>query len=108
MELRICELAALQANPKLDLGDVSTVNLTQISGGIQRNIVPPAFEAVFDVRLAVTRSAEDFIKQVCTWCQELGGNIQVEYLMFNKHVEPTKTDDSNPFWVAFKKTMDKL
>lgn len=42
----------LESNPKLTIGDVTTVNLTMISGGTQGNVVPPEMSAVIDCRIA--------------------------------------------------------
>lgn len=59
MDYRAEQLAKLKQNPKLSIGDVTTVNLTMLDGGIQHNVVPAMLEATFDVRLAadVDRSA---------------------------------------------------
>lgn len=49
---------------ELQLGDVTTVNLTMINGGIQNNVVPSDITMVFDCRLAVDVDHDAFGKQV--------------------------------------------
>ena len=34
------------------LGDVTTVNLTGVEGGVQHNVVPDEFKAKFDIRVS--------------------------------------------------------
>ena len=34
------------------LGDVTTVNLTGLEGGVQQNVVPSEFVAKFDIRVS--------------------------------------------------------
>lgn len=41
MDFREQEVRKLDNNPDLTIGDVTTVNLTMLSGGIQTNVVPP-------------------------------------------------------------------
>ena len=40
---RAQEKAKLQADPNKTLGDVTTVNLTIINGGVQTNVVPDKY-----------------------------------------------------------------
>lgn len=41
-------------------------------------------------------------------CEEAGGDIKVEYEQKQPRIEPTATNDTNPYWVAFKKAIDKM
>ncbi|XP_052835588.1 aminoacylase-1-like [Drosophila gunungcola] len=108
MEFRKSQVQKLADDSSLTIGDVTTVNLTQLRGGVQSNVVPPLLEAVFDIRIAVTVDIAAFEKQVRDWCAEAGGGIELEFEMKNPFVEPTKIDASNPYWVAFKKALDDL
>lgn len=65
MELREHEVRKLKNNPELLLGDVTTINLTMLEGGVQSNVVPPVLTIVFDVRLALDVDHEQFEQQVC-------------------------------------------
>lgn len=108
MEFRASQVKLLEQNPNLEIGDVTTVNLTQAHGGVQNNVVPPLLEVTFDIRVAVTQDLDALEKQIRNWCEEAGGGIELVFEMKNPYVEPTKTDDSNPFWLAFKQTLDEL
>ncbi|XP_017103230.2 aminoacylase-1-like [Drosophila bipectinata] len=108
MDFRKSQVKRLAKDSNLEIGDVTTVNLTQLRGGVQSNVVPPLLEAVFDIRIAVTVDIAAFEKQIRDWCEEAGGGIELEFEMKNPFVEPTKIDASNVYWVAFKKTLDDL
>lgn len=60
LDLRQLEVQKLENNPELSVGDVTTVNLTMLKGGIQTNIVPPLLTAAFDVRLAIDVDHNEF------------------------------------------------
>ena len=45
-------------NPNLKLGDVTTVNITVVSGGVQFNVVPSEMSVKVDMRIAPTDSHE--------------------------------------------------
>lgn len=64
MEFRQSEIVRLKTNPFFKLGDVTTINLTVIKGGVQSNVVPPVIEAVFDMRLALDVDHDAFDRQV--------------------------------------------
>lgn len=66
MNYRAEQLTKLKQNPKLSIGDVTTVNLTMLEGGIQFNVVPNILEATFDVRLAVDVDHNAFEEMVKT------------------------------------------
>lgn len=66
MNYRAEQLAKLKQNPKLSIGDVTTVNLTMLDGGIQFNVVPNMLQATFDVRLAVDVDRNAFEEMVKT------------------------------------------
>lgn len=64
MKLRRQQVARLENNPELTIGDVTTINLTRLGGGVQSNVVPPQLTAGFDVRLALDVLHEEFLAQV--------------------------------------------
>lgn len=53
MDYRDEQVKKLQNNPEFTVGDVTTVNLTIITGGVQSNVVPSKLTALFDCRLAL-------------------------------------------------------
>lgn len=64
MDLRAAEVAKLAQNPALTVGDVTTVNLTILKGGVQTNVVPPVLTVAFDVRLAIDVDHDEFESNV--------------------------------------------
>jgi aminoacylase len=61
----------LEANSEFTLGDVTTVNLTMISGGVQMNVVPNEFTLGFDMRITPTTNLKEFEKTLNKWCKEV-------------------------------------
>ncbi|EDV42524.1 uncharacterized protein Dana_GF16978 [Drosophila ananassae] len=107
-EFRNSQVEALEKDSTLSKGDVTTVNLTQLSGGVQSNVVPPHFEAIFDMRLAITLDLVVFEKQIRDWCDEAGGGIEVDFFTKEPYIGATKLDASNPYWLALKASFDEL
>ncbi|XP_038214771.1 aminoacylase-1-like [Zerene cesonia] len=108
MTLRDEQKSILDNNPQLTIGDVTTINLTQVHGGVQSNVIPEKLTVVFDCRLAVTVDHEEFENKIKEWCKEAGEGVTYEFEQKNDKIECTKIDETNPFWVAFKSTADKL
>ncbi|KAG6456639.1 aminoacylase-1 isoform X2 [Manduca sexta] len=108
MDYREEQKKILDSNPKLTIGDVTTINLTQLFGGVQSNVVPEKLTAVFDIRLAVTVNHTEFEAMINQWCKEAGEGITLEYEQKNTYVECTKIDGTNPYWVAFKTATDEM
>ncbi|KAK0086018.1 hypothetical protein PV325_004041 [Microctonus aethiopoides] len=107
MDMRANESAKLAAgNHKI--GDVMSINLTKVEGGIQTNVIPEQLTAVFDVRIPPTVDHEDFEQTILGWCREAGDGVSIEFEQKNPKVESTKLDNSNPYWIAFKDACDKL
>ena len=45
-------------------------------------------------------------QQIEQWCSDAGGNITINYLERGIKEGITRTDDTNPFWIAFKNATD--
>jgi len=96
-------------NPKFTLGDVTTSNLTMIEGGVQSNVIPSEMKAVFDCRVTTSFNAEEFKAMVENWATETGiGKDGIFIRFFDEHTANTATDDTNPWWTAFKLACDSL
>ncbi|XP_031829899.1 aminoacylase-1 [Nomia melanderi] len=107
MDLRAKEKEKLK-NPKIQLGDVTTVNLTQLKGGIQTNVVPTSLTAIFDIRLDPSVDHDEFENMIKKWCNEAGSDVTYSFEQKNPKIESTKLDNSNPYWLAFKNVCDEL
>lgn len=96
----------MEDNPQLQLGDVTTVNVTKMKGGKQRNVLPACIEVTVDIRLSVTVDPKEFEKMLQRWAKEAGDGVEVEYLIKQEYCAPTSTDESNPYWKSFKNAID--
>lgn len=105
MDFRKNEEQHLKDNPKLTVGDVTTVNITTINGGIQQNVVPPEITMSVDARMSVTIDHEQFERNIYDWCKQAGPDIEVTFINKLQRIEPTKLDEGNPYWVAFKRVL---
>lgn len=82
--------------------------LSLFQGGVQTNVIPEELTAVFDLRLPPTVDHEEFEATIKRWCEEAGQDVTYSFEEKNPKVESTKLDDSNPFWIAFKKICAEL
>lgn len=89
-------------------GDITSINLTMLNGGCQINVVPPELTVGFDVRLSVDINVEEIENTVNKWCKEAGEGVRIEFFKKSAFIQPTKIDENNPWWVAFKKECDKM
>lgn len=67
MDLRKIEREKLVHNPEFTIGDVTSINLTVMNGGIQTNVLPPLLTVGFDIRLALDVDHDEFEKMVCSF-----------------------------------------
>lgn len=107
-DYRKSQIARLKANSELVTADVTTVNMTILSGGVQSNVIPPQFTLTFDIRLGIDVNHAKFEAMLNQWCDEAGGDIDIEYEQKEDFVEPTSMDSSNVYWGAFKGAVDEL
>lgn len=108
MDFREQEISRLELNPKLLMSDVTTVNLTQVSGGMQNNVVPPELSVTFDMRIAIDVNLDKLLERMQQWCKEAGEDVIIDFHEKGEFVPPTKTDETNKFWTAFKKTTEDM
>lgn len=107
-DYRKTQVAKLKSNSDLVTADVTTVNLTILQGGVQSNVIPPQFSVAFDIRLAIDVNHAQFEAMLNKWCEEAGGDIDVEFEQKEPFVEPTSIESSNIYWTAFKSAVDEL
>ncbi|XP_023171079.2 aminoacylase-1-like [Drosophila hydei] len=105
LEFRTTQVKRLKDDTNLLPGDVTAVNLTILSGGVQNNVLPPLLEAVFDIRIAIDVDLVAFEKQIRDWCTQAGSGIEFEFERKDESSPATKMDASNPFWTAFENSL---
>ncbi|KAF2891559.1 hypothetical protein ILUMI_14614, partial [Ignelater luminosus] len=77
-------------------------------GGVQNNVIPSEFVISIDCRIAITVDLEEFEKTLNKWCEEAGEGVWVEYESKQPRIPVTKLDETNLFWMAFKKAFDDM
>lgn len=95
----------LKKNTCMHLGDVTSVNLTMLSGGVQPNVVPQEFTATFDIRIPPTVDLAEFGNKVDGWCKNAGSTVTYEFLQKGMTQSITPTDDHNPWWVTLSSVL---
>lgn len=69
-------------------------------------MIPQELSVGFDIRIAPDVDHQEFENMIKSWCEEAGQNVSYTILEKDTPVENTKLDESNIFWVAFKKACD--
>ena len=92
----------LENNPEVQLGDVTSLNITEIKGGKQRNVLPPVVEVSIEFRIALTENPVQFEEMLHKWAKDSGENIEIEFLVKGTQVSPTRVDEKNFYWTALE------
>ncbi|XP_031350143.1 aminoacylase-1-like [Photinus pyralis] len=92
----------------LRIGDVTSVNLTMLQGGVQLNVIPNELIMTVDSRIAPTRNLEEWQRTLERWCKEAGEGTFIVFDQKHPQVPVTCIDNSNPYWVAFKNVFEQL
>lgn len=105
LSFRKSEETRLQVNPCMHLGDVTTLNLTILEGGVQPNVVPQEFLATFDIRIPPSVNLLEFEKQLDSWCAAAGDGVTYEFLQKKSGACLTEVNDEKPWWVEMKRVL---
>ncbi|KAK3103076.1 hypothetical protein FSP39_016275 [Pinctada imbricata] len=110
LDFRAHEEKKLKGNSCLRLGDVTTVNLTNVEGGIfpQFNVVPTEMYAGFDIRITPSVDMVAFEEKIKGWCREAGDDVTYEFYQKCQIQETTSTDKSDPWWNTFSTTCENM
>lgn len=98
----------------MKLGDVTTLNLTRIEGGLANNIVPAVFTANFDIRITPNKTdLIEFEKQIQEWIKEAeeGDSGSISYKFLTKKEDKfllSETDDNNIWWKSFNNSINDM
>ena len=82
------------------------INIFYSQGGVEINVLPNELSVAFDIRVAPDVNFTKFDKMIKGWLKEAGEGITYSIINRDIPVESTKLDESNPFWIAFKKTFE--
>jgi len=97
------------------LGDVTTVNLTMLKGGVTGdggitysvNVIPTEAEAAFDIRIPPTVNLDDFMKQLNAWILSEEG-VTYEFLQYTLQNSSTDISDDNKWWKVFRSSLESM
>ncbi|KAF5283245.1 hypothetical protein FQR65_LT13987 [Abscondita terminalis] len=106
-ELRAKSDRLVQGRLKL-YGEHITVNVTQIEGGTEANVLPSEIRLTIDCRLPPSVSLESWEETLDGWCRDAGAGVWMEHLNKSTESGVTKLDDDNKFWVAFRDAAEEL
>uniref|UniRef100_A0A8B9HM50 Peptidase M20 dimerisation domain-containing protein n=1 Tax=Astyanax mexicanus TaxID=7994 RepID=A0A8B9HM50_ASTMX len=95
---------SLDTSECFTLGDVTTVNMTMVNGGVAYNVIPAEMDVSFDMRIPPTVNLQEFEEQIKAWCAEAGEGITYKFAQKFMHQNTTSTEDSDPWWNAFSST----
>ncbi|KAI9228770.1 MAG: Aminoacylase-1 [Piptocephalis tieghemiana] len=107
MEMREEERKRLLHNPDtLNIGDVTSLNLTFLKMGVQFNVVPREAMAGFDIRVTPHVNLAAFKKELESIVHDAGAKI--EYVQYFGDNTLTPIDASNKWWVIFSQHCQKI
>jgi aminoacylase len=89
----------------LELGDVTTININLINGGVQFNVVPDNMELGIDIRVTPFVDFPKFKKEIEDWITQSG--CEFEYYQFFESALLTPLNDDNLLWQIIKKVCEK-
>ncbi|XP_058026749.1 aminoacylase-1 [Ahaetulla prasina] len=104
LEFREHEKQRLKSEGHLTLGDVTSVNLTMLNGGVSFNVVPSELSVAFDIRIPPTEDLKAFEEQLASWCKAAGEGVTYEFQQKYMDQTVTSTEESDPWWKAFSDT----
>lgn len=90
------------------IGDVITVNLTTIEGGVLVNVLPEKLSVTFDIRIPPHVDHQEFENLIKAWCKEAGEGVSFEYYVRNPEIKSTKIDGSVEFWNVLQDTISGM
>uniref|UniRef100_A0A8C2L3V6 N-acyl-aliphatic-L-amino acid amidohydrolase n=1 Tax=Cyprinus carpio TaxID=7962 RepID=A0A8C2L3V6_CYPCA len=104
LEFREKEKHRLNTSECLTLGDVTTVNMTMVKGGVAYNVVPAEMDVSFDLRIPPTDNLQEFEEKIKAWCKEAGEDVTYDFAQKHMDQNFTCTEESDPWWHAFSST----
>ncbi|OLY81847.1 Aminoacylase-1 [Smittium mucronatum] len=86
-------------------GDSTTINLTQVEGGTQPNVVPAFYSVTFDIRVTPHEDINEFRKKITDMATSFG--VETRFHRPDEFSSLTKIDKSNVFIGTFYKSLEK-
>uniref|UniRef100_A0A8C6TEF8 N-acyl-aliphatic-L-amino acid amidohydrolase n=1 Tax=Neogobius melanostomus TaxID=47308 RepID=A0A8C6TEF8_9GOBI len=108
LHFRENEKHRLNTSECLTLGDVTTVNMTMVKGGVAYNVIPAEMDVSFDLRIPPTVNLQEFECQIKKWCKEAGDDVTYKFAQKHMDQNMTSTEDSDPWWSAFSSACKEM
>lgn len=108
LDFRGMEEKKLKSSGCLRLGDVTTINLTMLEGGVQFNVVPNEMKVGFDIRIAPTVDLVEMEERIKTWCADAGEDVTYEFVQKGTDQTLTSIDTADPWWNAFSTACESM
>ncbi|KAK5605361.1 Aminoacylase-1A [Crenichthys baileyi] len=108
LDFREKEKHRLNTSECFTLGDVTTVNLTMVGGGVAYNVIPAEMDVSFDLRIPPTVNLQEFEKQIKRWCKDAGDDVTYEFAQKHMNQNVTSTAENDPWWSAFSSACKSL
>ncbi|XP_065325027.1 aminoacylase-1-like isoform X2 [Gordionus sp. m RMFG-2023] len=108
MEYREQERKRLITDSELTLGDVTTINLTQLKAGVAFNVVPSEIYCTFDMRVTPRVDLSDFENLWKSWVDAAGDGIT--YKFHQRSCKPIMSSIEPGFvwWDAISRVAKKM
>ncbi|XP_061146532.1 aminoacylase-1A-like isoform X1 [Syngnathus typhle] len=90
------------------LGDVTSVNMTMVKGGVAYNVIPAEMDVSFDLRIPPTVNLQEFEKVIQGWCKEAGDGITYDFAQKHMDQNITSTRENDPWWSAFSQACKEM
>jgi aminoacylase len=89
----------------LTLGDVTTTNITLLTGGVQMNVVPNEVTAGIDMRLSPFLDFEQFERTIRGWCEP--HQVELSFAQKTGRSPFTLLTNENREWKVFQEVAKK-
>ncbi|CAA92446.2 N-acyl-aliphatic-L-amino acid amidohydrolase [Caenorhabditis elegans] len=97
----------LESNPNLTLGDVTTLNVNIVNGGVQFNVIPEKFEAYVDMRLTPHEDFNKIREMLDQWAKNAGEGVTYEFSQYSDQKPISAHTRDNSFWAAFEDSLNQ-
>ncbi|KAK7503333.1 hypothetical protein BaRGS_00005254 [Batillaria attramentaria] len=108
LQFRAEQEKRLNSDSSLTLGDVTSLNINLLQGGVQYNVVPSEMTAGFDVRITPTVDLKKFEEEITQWCKDAGPDFTIKFFQKGMCQKRTSTDSSDPWWAAFSSACQSM
>ncbi|CAH0702373.1 unnamed protein product [Spodoptera exigua] len=96
------------ANSTIGAASYTSININTLKGGIASNVIATEINAIMDMRLASNANPLDIQALINSWLRAAGNNNSVIYIRRENESGITSVDDTNPFWVSMRNTLNGM